>query len=766
MYDMASDGWVSKEELSTLLNQIPKELLRDREGSSSISSNGRHDDPNAVGLGTSYGSMESDSSSMAMSTSSHDSHVMINNTSTKDTKTNDIMNTHGNNYSKDEIPVTISALSTAPISDTEVSIDGDGDGGYATDRTGQSEALESIEDVDMYTNHDLAEKAFEHYDLTHEGRLTYEEFKMWVEENPIVLEVIEATLPLGNKSVTELRDRKVVPNASIKYPSKRPGGSSVIDSPQVGEVTNQHSSFLALRRKNSGKGASLASRSPGAFLSSPSPINNRSHTDENSVTGGTIYGNASIPSDHSTGQGINISPTFEGDSEVECLRLLEQAANTTNNAESKLMIQELLSNLASLPTSIELKRENTADFYANLYNSLVAKEGCLWKRGQSILHAWTKRYYILSGNCVYYFQQQYDARPKGVIFLTGCIIESCTDKEHEESGYYGFEVIHQDLCTGEHHRHDRRVLYTQSAEDRSQWVTALRHSAHVIPIEDDYVIGRELGRGRFSTVHECVHKKSKIRFAVKIIDKTSIAQEEKALLRTEIAVLKLVRHPNIINMEGVYESRDKIYIVTDLLEGGELFEQINGRPRFSEEEAAQLVRPLLEAVAYLHDLGIVHRDIKPENILCGADMHNVKIADFGLSKMVVPLEQMNSACGTLSYVAPEVLSMSGYGKEADLWSVGVVMYLVLCGRLPFDGCNQQEIINNTRFGEFKVQTASWKKLTEETKQLIKDLLCKDPASRISARDALKSPFISKFSVNSHHNDPHQKKSETSNNIKR
>ena len=179
--------------MSTLLNQIPKELLRDREGSSSISSNGRHDDPNAVGLGTSYGSMESDSSSMAMSTSSHDSHVMINNTSTKDTKTNDIMNTHGNNYSKDEIPVTISALSTAPISDTEVSIDGDGDGGYATDRTGQSEALESIEDVDMYTNHDLAEKAFEHYDLTHEGRLTYEEFKMWVEENPIVLEVIEAT---------------------------------------------------------------------------------------------------------------------------------------------------------------------------------------------------------------------------------------------------------------------------------------------------------------------------------------------------------------------------------------------------------------------------------------------------------------------------------------------------------------------------------------------------------------------------------------------
>ena len=737
MYDMASDGWVSKEELSTLLNQIPKEQLRQKEASNSISSNGKHDDNSALGLGTSYGSVESDSSSMVMSTtSSHDSHVMTSNNTNKNDSSNSSSSNNNNNNNantNNDIPATIGAASTAPISDTDVSID---DGGYATDRTGQSETLDSIEDVDMYTNHDLAEKAFEDYDLSHEGRLTYEEFKMWVEENPIILEVIEATLPIGNKTAAELREQKLMPTATNK------------DSPQVGEVTNQHSSFLALRRKNSGKGSALAARSPG--MSSPlatTPLSHRSHIDDIGVTD-TINGNASVKSENITGQSIDFSTRYEDDSEAECKRLLQKASNVTNNSETRQMILELMSNLPT--SSIEVAREDTADFYANLYNSLVAKEGFIWKRGQSILHAWTKRYYILSGNCVYYFQQQYDARPKGVIFLTGCIIESCTDKEHEENGYYGFEVIHQDLCTGEHHRHDRRVLYTQSAEDRTQWVAALRHAAHVVPIEDDYIVGGELGKGRFSTVHECIHKKTKNRFAVKIIDKTAIAQEEKSLLRTEIAVLKLVRHPNIINMEGVYESRDKIYIVTELLEGGELFEQINGRPRFSEEEAAQLVRPLLEAVAYIHDLGIVHRDIKPENILCGADMCNVKIADFGLSKMVVPLEQMNSACGTLSYVAPEVLSMSGYGKEADLWSVGVVMYLVLCGRLPFDGSNQQEVINNTLQGDFKTKTASWKKLTDETKQLIGDLLCKDPTHRISAREALKSPFISKFLPHHHH----------------
>jgi serine/threonine protein kinase len=156
----------------------------------------------------------------------------------------------------------------------------------------------------------------------------------------------------------------------------------------------------------------------------------------------------------------------------------------------------------------------------------------------------------------------------------------------------------------------------------------------VVPIEDDYVIGKELGRGRFSIVCECVHKMTGVHCAVKIIDKATIEPEEKGLLRTEIAVLKLVNHPNIIRMEGLYESKHHIYIVMEMLKGGELFERIVGRPRFTELEAAKLIRPLLESVAYLHDLGIVHRDLKPENILCGEELEDLKIADFGLSKMV------------------------------------------------------------------------------------------------------------------------------------
>jgi serine/threonine protein kinase len=216
-------------------------------------------------------------------------------------------------------------------------------------------------------------------------------------------------------------------------------------------------------------------------------------------------------------------------------------------------------------------------------------------------------------------------------------------------------------------RHESRVLYCKSEHERENWLTQLQHAAQVVPIEEDYVIGKELGRGRFSRVCECVHKLTGIRYAVKIIEKATIEPEEKALLRTEIAgdvlsppplpplspshcgsVLKLVNHPNIIKMQGIYESRSHMYIVMEKLVGGELFERIVGRPRFSEDEAAKLIRPLLESVAYLHDLGIVHRDIKPENILCGENLEDIKIADFGLSKVCCGFLQSE-----LSYISSD-----------------------------------------------------------------------------------------------------------------
>jgi tRNA A-37 threonylcarbamoyl transferase component Bud32 len=321
------------------------------------------------------------------------------------------------------------------------------------------------------------------------------------------------------------------------------------------------------------------------------------------------------------------------EAEENAKRLILQALECTRNLAARDHLNRALEQLQWATHSS-----------AGPFRPIVDKEGYLWKKGKA-LHLWRQRFYLLSGNCVYYYAHETDVRPRGVIFLTGSVVEPLQhDEEHELRGWYGFEIVNGS------HPEQKRILYTRSREERDEWVNALQHAAEVVPIEEDYVIGKELGHGRFSHVCDCVHKATGKHYAVKIIDKNAIEPEEKELLRTEIAVLKLVHHPHIIRLQAVYESRSNIFIVMELLHGGELFDRIVGRPRFTEAEAAKVIRPLIESVAYLHDLGIVHRDIKPENILCGDDLSDLKIADFGLSKLLLPKETMRMPCGTLSYV--------------------------------------------------------------------------------------------------------------------
>jgi serine/threonine protein kinase len=143
-----------------------------------------------------------------------------------------------------------------------------------------------------------------------------------------------------------------------------------------------------------------------------------------------------------------------------------------------------------------------------------------------------------------------------------------------------------------------------------------------------------------------------------------------------------------------------------------------------------------------------------ENILCGEELDDIKIADFGLSKMILPTEMMDSACGTLSYVAPEVLTMQGYGMEADLWSVGVIMFLFLCGKLPFNGDDHEEIIRCTIAADIKVEPKFWATLSDESKDLITSLLQKCPKDRITARRALKHPFLQLYKPQHRHHHHH------------
>lgn len=649
MYDTSHDNTVSKQELTTLLNQVPKHIL--------------------VG------------------------------------------------YSLDREAV--------PSLDVEVTETGDD----------SEEDTDELQHVDEYTNHDIIEKAFEECDLNHEGRLSYEQFKMWVEKTPGILEYIESILPWAAPK-----------DDSIKRHSQKDA------LPIYGVLKKQHSQYAAAYSSGAAsptlkRTASVSERPPSVSRNAsvsngetflpphPSPLVMPIPTlaRSNSVTSGGYR----TPTGGAAGFNSSSSPphpyAFEHMEIEEPVRaLLTQAMEMTHCDQLHRILTDVLEDHKRIPTEEEIT------------SRVVSKAGYFWKRGNK-LHWWNKRWCLLSHNCIYYYNSQTDVRPKGVIFLAGTIIEKVNEEASEIKGYYGIEIMHQDLSHhAEHHKHEHRVLYARSEQEREAWITILQHAAQVVPIEEDYVIGKELGRGRFSVVCECVRKATGDRLAVKIIEKSSLEADEKELLRTEIAALKLVHHPNIVNLEGLYETRTHMYIVMEKLVGGELFERIVGHPRFTETEAARLIRPLLEAVAYLHDVGIVHRDLKPENILCGENLEDIKIADFGLSKMLLPREKMDTACGTLSYVAPEVLTMQGYGKEADLWSIGVIFFLIVCGKLPFEGEDNDEIIRATINGEFKAPPKVWTAISEDTKSILQALLSKSPKNRITARDALKHHFFEQF----------------------
>ncbi|KAG2173431.1 hypothetical protein INT44_008783 [Umbelopsis vinacea] len=272
---------------------------------------------------------------------------------------------------------------------------------------------------------------------------------------------------------------------------------------------------------------------------------------------------------------------------------------------------------------------------------------------------------------------------------------------------------------------------------------------------------RVLGVGSFAVVKECFHKQTGQPFALKIILKKAIAGKEH-MLSSELDhqshilfldILKQVRHPNVVSMHGLYESKDAVYIVTDLAGGGELFTQLLAKGNYTEKDASAMVKQILEGVEYLHNLDIVHRDLKPENLLFQTpDEHaNLMITDFGLSKILKNHDDiLTTACGTPGYVAPEVLLQTGHGKPVDLWSLGVITFTLLSGYTPFWGeangllchaVDQAALFESIMSGKYEYDEEYWSDISDAAKDLIDKMLTFNPSKRITASQALKHPWI-------------------------
>ncbi|KAI4838984.1 calcium-dependent protein kinase 3 [Plasmodium brasilianum] len=263
-------------------------------------------------------------------------------------------------------------------------------------------------------------------------------------------------------------------------------------------------------------------------------------------------------------------------------------------------------------------------------------------------------------------------------------------------------------------------------------------------LDDFYNLSEEpIGKGTYGCVYKATDKMLKISRAVKVVSKKKLKNIPR--FRQEIDIMKNLDHPNVIKLLETFEDEEQIYLVMELCTGGELFDKIVKKGSFSEIYSSFIMKQIYSVLNYLHIRNICHRDIKPENFLFydKSPESLIKIIDFGLASYFSDINlEMKTKAGTPYYVAPQVLAGS-YDYKCDIWSTGVLFYILLCGYPPFYGESDHEILIMVKKGEYNFKGKEWDNVTQEAKDLIKCCLTMDPRKRISASEALKHPWFKK-----------------------
>jgi len=255
------------------------------------------------------------------------------------------------------------------------------------------------------------------------------------------------------------------------------------------------------------------------------------------------------------------------------------------------------------------------------------------------------------------------------------------------------------------------------------------------------VIIKKIGKGNYAKVYLVQDVDNYEEFALKSISKKKILNSTRGVsaVVNEINIMKKLHHPNLVAIHRVYESEKHVNLILDYVSGGDLFQRLLKKINFTEYNASCFIKNLLEALSYMHELKIVHRDLKPENILMMSteDDTKIKLVDFGLA-----CEIKNNGflkCGSPGYVAPEILRNMPYGTKIDVFSAGVILYIVLCGRVPFAGNAQQDVLQQNKQCKIYFKAKHWKNISRTGIDLVLRMTDPNPGTRISAREALEHP---------------------------
>eukprot|EP01035_Chromulina_nebulosa_P018278 gene18278-23955_t len=278
-------------------------------------------------------------------------------------------------------------------------------------------------------------------------------------------------------------------------------------------------------------------------------------------------------------------------------------------------------------------------------------------------------------------------------------------------------------------------------------------------IEDFYELRHQLGVGAAGKVYECINKETGIKWATKVIDIKNMSswtnnntKESIEKIISEATLLRSLRHPHIIHLEDIFADDRNLYLIMELSRGGDLFDRLIAKKRYSESESKQVIHKILDALVYLHDNKVAHRDIKPENILLqslDSDI-DIKLTDFGLAKVADNKNALKSFCGTPQYLSPEVLqrkfSVAGrgtYSFEADMWSIGILTFVLLSGSYPF---NDETLYDQIEKASFDYNNVLWLDISNNAKDFINRLIVINPSNRLTAKQALNHIWFTNLST--------------------
>ena len=367
----------------------------------------------------------------------------------------------------------------------------------------------------------------------------------------------------------------------------------------------------------------------------------------------------------------------------------------------------------------------------------VQYEGYVYKFSQT-QKKMKKTYFRLVGKDLYYYKKKEEKTHRGMHNLSGVFIKKGEDLEYEGKKYMSITILYK----------EEKSYYFDNEEDFKIWFDKLNTAIQNKSLFDKYEVKQKIGKGKFGLVKSGINKETNKPVAIKIMAKKNMDKSDMELAKVEIDILKIAQHPNIIKLYDVFENENYIYIIMEYCSGGDLLSYFEHYEyELPETKVCEIIHKLSMAIYYLHSYGIVHRDLKPENILMTDLTSNadIRLLDFGLSKIVGNDEKCTEPYGTLSFVAPEVLQGKPYDKSVDLWSIGIITFLLLCGYMPFDDKHsEREIARQTIQDPVPYENKIWSKLSPEAKTFVDGLLQKKPEKRYTIKEVLEHPWIKKM----------------------